>query len=207
MDATSARFSFQRVALVGGGRWSRVLLPVMRSLLSPESQICWVTQNGLDQAKRWLAEKPLSGVEIQPRLDFDAGTIHAAVVATSPQTHAGHVRTLLRHQVPVLCEKPLTTDLASAIELKELAEQSRAILGVNLEMPFASYYRDFVQLVDHSPVTEVTIRWLDPWTEERYGETKHGDVYTSLVDDMWPHCWSLLRELGLRQNRSGKSLM
>lgn len=195
MGAAPARFSFQRVALVGGGRWSRVLLPVMRSLLSPECQICWVTQNGFEQAMNWLAAKQLSGIEVESHLDFGAGGLNAAVVATSPQTHAGHVRTLLSHHVPVLCEKPLTQDLASAIELKELAEKSQAILGVNLEMPFASYYREFAQLVAGSAISELSIRWLDPWTETRYGETKHGDVYTSLVDDMWPHCWSLLRGL------------
>lgn len=44
-----------------------------------------------------------------------------------------------------------------------------------------------------SQVRLVELQWLDPWSEVRYGETKYSDVYTNIVDDMFPHCWSLLR--------------
>lgn len=44
-------------------------------------------------------------------------------------------------------------------------------------------------------VRQVELQWLDPWSEVRYGETKYSDVYTNIVDDMFPHCWSLLRQV------------
>ena len=49
--------------------------------------------------------------------------------------------------------------------------------------------------LDHSQARHVELQWLDPWSEMRYGETKYSDVYTNIVDDMFPHCWSLLRHV------------
>jgi hypothetical protein len=79
--------------------------------------------------------------------------------------------------------------------LHRMAVEARCPLGVNLEMYFASFVEDFAAAVHGRNIREITLTWLDPWSETRYGETKHGDIYTSIVDDMWPHCWSLLRRL------------
>lgn len=190
-----ARFPLRRVALFGGGRWSRVLLPVIRSLLNQDAEIVWITKHGYSHAMRWLTEKAIEQVEVRSDIDLGAAELDAAVVATSPSTHAGQVSQLLKQRIPTLCEKPLTLDFDEAVALHQTAVESNCPLGVNLEMYFASFVEDFAAAISSRTVHQVEMTWLDPWTEERYGEIKHGDIYTSMVNDMWPHCWSLLRRL------------
>ncbi len=187
------------IALFGGGRWSRVLLPVLRSLLPDDCEIVWITQHGYDRAVAWLADHPLHGLTIHRAIDPPSDPLsprfEAAIVATAPSTHAMYVHDLVRNHIPTFCEKPLTLDYLQATNLIELARANSVPLGVNLELHYASYLDQFVELVGDQAINQVNIVWLDPWTEQRYGETKHGDFYTSIVHDMWPHCWSLLRRL------------
>ncbi len=194
------RFPLERVALVGGGRWSRVLLPVMKSLLQSNAEIIWATEHGKDRARRWLSENQVDHVTLCTHADIGKADLDAAVVATMPSTHGQQVRTLLECGIPTLCEKPLTLAADEAVELQQIAEHLNCPLGVNLELYFASFVEEFAEAVrgqgqGGSRVRQVEIVWKDPWSEIRYGEVKNGDIYTSIVDDMWPHCWSLLRRL------------
>ncbi len=190
-----ARFPLRRVALFGGGRWSRVLLPVIQSLLVDDAEIMWVTKHGREIAECWLVDKAIERVSVQTQLNLDAVVIDAAVVATSPATHGQQVHQLLKRGIPTFCEKPFTLDFDQAVALHHMATDAGCPLGVNLEMVFANFIEEFSNAVAGRSVRRIEITWSDPWSEIRYGETKHGDVYTSIVDDMWPHCWSLLRTL------------
>ncbi len=190
------RFPLRCVALFGGGRWSRVLVPVIRELLDERAAIMWVTEHGCDRSKLWLHEKELDRVIVQTRFEKLAGmAIDAAVVATSPVVHAAQVRRLLELGIPTFCEKPFTLNFDEAVDLARLSGASDCGLGVDLELHFASFIEDFAARISGRVIGEISIDWIDPWSETRYGETKHGDVYTCIVDDMWPHCWSLLRTL------------
>ena len=199
-EYVQARFPLRRVALLGGGRWARVLLPVMQSLLVEDAEIVWVTEHGYELARRWLIDKGINRVSVSTNIATEANAIDAAVVATSPVRHGQQVRELLGCGIPTFCEKPFTLDFDEAIALQRMAASANCPVGVNLEMHFASFVEDFATLIrgrcDRGwHVRQIEIDWLDPWSENRYGETKHGDVYTSIVDDMWPHCWSLLKRL------------
>ena len=195
-----ARFPLRRVALLGGGRWSRVLLPVIQSLLVEDAEIVWVTKHGYEPARRWLTDRAIERVSVQTDVDLAVAAIDAAVVATSPATHGWQVHQLLQRGIPTLCEKPFTLDFDEAVALHRMAADAGCPLGVNLEMYFASFVEDFAAAVLGRSVYKIEITWSDPWSESRYGETKYGDIYTSIVDDMWPHCWSLLRRLCPRCN-------
>ncbi len=81
------RFPLERVALVGGGRWSRVLLPVMKSLLQSDAEIIWATEHGKDRARRWLSENQVDHVTLCTHADIGKADLDAAVVATMPSTH------------------------------------------------------------------------------------------------------------------------
>ena len=199
-ELVQARFPLRRVALFGGGRWSRVLLPVIQSLLVEDAEILWVTKHGLERAEQWLRDnglndKAVSRVAVHTEIDLSSAAVDSAVVATSPATHGAQVSKLLKHRIPTLCEKPFTLDLEEAAELERIALDAECPLGVNLEMYFASFIEDFAAKVIGRDIRTIEVNWLDPWSESRYGELKHGDVYTSSVDDMWPHCWSLFRRL------------
>ena len=209
-EPKQAKFPLRRVAIYGGGRWSRVLLPVIQSLLVEDAKVAWVTDHNREVAQRWLAEKNIERVTLHATSEFNrelattannASTkIECAIVATSPPQHAALTRELLEHRVPTFCEKPLTLDFEQALALQQLASAKLCPLGVNLEMHFASFIEDFAAILLQRPASSQSIHtlditWTDPWTDVRYGEIKIGDVYTNIVDDMWPHCWSLLRRI------------
>ena len=207
------KFPLRRVALYGGGRWSRVLLPVLRSLLIDEAEIVWVTDHGSERALNWLTEKQIERVAVcsydainreldrTASLDSSASErIQCAIIATSPRQHASQIRQLIDLRIPAFCEKPLTLDAEQASALQQYASRVECPLGVNLEMHFASFIEDFATLCDREfkssrGIQHIDLTWTDPWSDVRYGEVKIGDVYTSIVDDMWPHCWSLLRRI------------
>lgn len=220
----------KKLVLLGGGRWARVLMSVLANVLPTDWQILWVTQHGRRAAELWCGEqganaaRPKGWIEIASQVSH-AQLLHmqAAIVATSPHTHADWLRRLLNAQVPTLCEKPLVLDPHQAEELECQAVAVNCPLGVNVELHYASYMQHFARLVSDldaqraaAPATSfsiassdntaqspavrlsarhVELQWLDPWSEVRYGETKYSDVYTNIVDDMFPHCWSLLRHV------------
>jgi predicted dehydrogenase len=172
----------------------------MQSLLVEDSEIVWVTEYGYESAQRWLIDKAIERVTISKNGAIGAHAVDAAIVATNPARHGRQVRELLDCGIPTFCEKPFTLDFDEAFALQEMAANLTCPLGVNLEMHFASFIEDFASLFpsrseDVGNVRQIDITWLDPWSESRYGETKHGDIYTSIVDDMWPHCWSVMRRL------------
>jgi predicted dehydrogenase len=53
------------------------------------------------------------------------------VVTTRNHDHFGAVKALLEHGFHVMCEKPLTTNVKDALELKKIAEDKSLILGVS----------------------------------------------------------------------------
>ncbi len=187
------------IVLIGGGRWSRVLLPVLKSILPVDCKIVWLTQHGLDTAQQWLKENNLQFVEARVPAQFDFTQCDAAVLATAPPTHASYLQQLIEAGVPTFCEKPLTVRADDALRLAELAQHENCPLGVDLVLHYASYLEQFADsltaTLEERLLFDVKMDWFDPWTEQRYGETKHGDFYTNLVHDVWPHCWTVLRHI------------
>ncbi len=167
----------------------------MHERLAPQTEIHWVTRHGLSQAQRLAAATPRK-VTVDSSLP-DSHEFDAALVATAPNTHFEQVRVLLERQIPTLCEKPLTYQLNHAEELKRLSEQHNIPLGVNLELHYASYLDQFLDFMGRcsDSFSMIHVDWMDQWVETRYAELKYADIYTPIVQDMFPHCWSILRKL------------
>lgn len=64
-----------------------------------------------------------AGVYEEPRELIGASEVDAVVVASPDDTHAALVMECLRHEKPVLCEKPLTTDVNDARRILETEAQ------------------------------------------------------------------------------------
>jgi predicted dehydrogenase len=93
-----------RLAVCGRGRWGRVYADTIEAL--PE-----LTLVGTAGREGWR--------ELVGRPDVDG-----VVVATAPASHAEISEAALRAGKPVLCEKPLTLDVASARALLEVVRET-----------------------------------------------------------------------------------
>lgn len=102
-----------KLGLVGHGIWGRNILRDLRAL----GHRVWVAESA--DAARAAAAALAEGVVADPaELPADLAGL---IVATPASTHHAVVTALLPRGVPVLCEKPLTTDVAEARELVALA--------------------------------------------------------------------------------------
>ncbi|MEM6309327.1 MAG: Gfo/Idh/MocA family oxidoreductase [Pseudomonadota bacterium] len=183
------------VVLLGGGRWARVILSVLTEL-DKVGQVIWVTRHGFEANQCWLAQQGFSGVTLQsPDVPFWDQNPSAVIIATQTSRHAALLQEAIEKQVPALCEKPFAMDYDQAEQLVQLSQRNGTIAGVNLEFLYASYLHDFKHALVSQHFRSIHIDWQDPIFEIRHGEKKFGDVYTPLVHDSLPHCWSLLRVL------------
>lgn len=186
----------QTICVMGGGRWSRVLMTVLDQILSADWQIYWFTRHGWQEAQQWCCRHSAKRIVILREMTAThLSQVDAALVATSPDLHYQAVRRFLELSIPTLCEKPLVLKRDQGLELEQLAINGNCPLGINLELTYASYLEQFLDKIAALSIRQIEILWRDPWSELRYGETKFSDVYTNIIDDMFPHCWSLLRGL------------
>ena len=90
--------------------------------------------------------------------------IHLATVATPPMSHYEPVRALLERRIPVLCEKPLTMDVAQAEALATLSETGGVPLLVGFKMRFEPVFvRARQVLPDLGPLRAVVSTKMQPY--------------------------------------------
>lgn len=184
--------TLKRIVVFGGGRWARILLGVLRQVLSDETEILCVSRHCFSAAENWLKQNPVSNLQLVNDLDLAASAADAVIIATSPENHYRLTRQAVDLGLPTLCEKPVASTLIGAMELFELAKSTDCPLGLNLEFLYASYLQDFAELVRTASPTSIHIDWLDAWSEGRGAATKYGEFYTDVMSDQLPHCWSVL---------------
>lgn len=180
------------LCLLGGGRWSRVLLSVLLESY-PDLTVIWVTKNGYAANVNWLKSQNINNVLITPEEDLAWSlSPQAVIVATSSSTHSKYIKQAIRLGIPVLSEKPFTLGVSEAQELITLGKLNKVAVGVNFEFIYASYLQDFASYLKNTAVSTLDLIWQDPFCETRHGEKKIGDIYTPLMHDSFQHCWSLL---------------
>jgi myo-inositol 2-dehydrogenase / D-chiro-inositol 1-dehydrogenase len=75
--------------------------------------------------------------------------VDAVVLATPSPTHAGLLEACLQHNKPVLCEKPLTTDSRTSLEIVEHeAKLGRRLIQVGFMRRFDHEYVQLKKLID-----------------------------------------------------------
>ncbi|SEH05617.1 Gfo/Idh/MocA family oxidoreductase [Candidatus Venteria ishoeyi] len=179
----------KKIAVIGGGRWGRVLVNVLNSL---NQAVLWVTKHGKKQNSQWLKYNHLNAeiTDIEHNA-FDSKKIKAIIISTSSHTHFNLTKKALKNCIPVLSEKPYAFTMQQAEELIRLSLKKNTLAAVNLEFMYADYLTTFKQKIKTIEKKNISITWHDPFKEEHYGEIKYGDIYTPLVHDSLPHCWSL----------------
>ncbi|MEV0695696.1 dTDP-4-amino-4,6-dideoxy-D-glucose ammonia-lyase [Streptomyces sp. NPDC050388] len=198
-DTPAARASVPgaHVAVVGGGRWGRILT---RTLVAHPlvERITVVTRQNRDRFERRLAESRAGERGDPARITVAADLsevrgVTAAVVATRASEHFAAAAALLRGKVPVLVEKPFVETAAQERELIELAAEHRVALGIDHEFLLAAWVEELRDLVAGMPApTQVGFVWHEPREVVRHGERRRTDLTVSACRDLFPHVLSVL---------------
>jgi predicted dehydrogenase len=116
------------MGVIGIGRWGPNLL---RNFHSHRTSTVAMVAERDDRRRAQIAERyPDVSVVDDADLVIDAPEIDAVAIATPTRTHYALVRQALLAGKHVLVEKPLTDDLATAIELEKVAEECGRVLLV-----------------------------------------------------------------------------
>lgn len=102
------------LGLIGAGEFTKMLLPELpREIISPKL-VYDTNTNSANNLK-----DVIQGLEAVDSLEefFLSDEIDGAYIVTPPHTHAALIRKCVNHNLPVICEKPLTTDSKSTREL------------------------------------------------------------------------------------------
>lgn len=166
------------VAVVGGGRWGRVMVSVLAQMTLPVSKVVMVSRSEAVSLDDALA----------------AYDVRAAIVANSARQHFDTARVLIDQGVNVLIEKPATLSLAQVEQLLERADARRVCLVPGLQYRFCSYIHAAANAVARVPEQPAAFafEWADPTGEVRYGDRKSYDPTISVAVDVMPHVWSIL---------------
>ena len=109
-------YSTIRVAVIGLGAMGRFHLDTFLSL-APWVLVSAIADPYLPLVDQCAALVPGAVAFDDPMACLEAGGFDAALVATADATHYDIVRGCLERQIPVLCEKPLTTSPHESLDL------------------------------------------------------------------------------------------
>jgi predicted dehydrogenase len=185
------------ILLVGGGRWGRIHASNLSNILTANDRVLWVSRHNYVIASEFVRHFP-SGPNFELLAGLDEAMLlrpDAALIVSSPDSHVSIASTCLRHRIPCFVEKPLAFRGAEAMMLIKIAASNKLVLAVGLHLLSASYLRYFKSQILARELSRIDIRWFDPIHEVRYGESKRADEKTSIVQDLYPHIWSIVRVL------------
>jgi predicted dehydrogenase len=139
-------------AIVGTGSIAQAYEAAFRGY--SRAEIRAVCDVNLEAAQMYAAR---IGCEAYPCIDDMLGDTHvdAAVVCTPPATHEALSIELLNRGVNVLCEKPLSTSVASATRMLECAKANNLLLTMASKFRYVSDIRMAKALVDVRAIGEL----------------------------------------------------
>jgi predicted dehydrogenase len=210
---TRQNVKLQTVAVVGGGRWARVIVEVLCRSLPPTTTVAIVSPSNAAGMQLWADERrfpcPIAVAETRTEL----GGVNAAIIANSARDHEIAASDMLFARIPTLVEKPFAASPQAAMRLLATAEQFRVVLGSAHVFLFADYVHAFARRVgDAGGAHSLAVTWTDPPGESRHGETKRYDSSIPVISDVLPHITAILRTLaptvapqcrGVRVERGG----
>lgn len=183
------------VAIIGGGRWARVLAGVLLEIMPPGAQLTLCSPSAPGRWTEWL-ESQTEQTQVSCLLSDDITsvlrdtTISHVLIARAAKDHADTARGALDAGKKVFVEKPFATDLLTAKALAEYSED--CVTG--LVFRYASNLRRFAKACTaKGEIVSTLIDWGDAASEMRHGERKQHDASLNVAWDVFPHIWSILR--------------
>lgn len=120
----------------------------------------------------------------------------AAIVANAARDHERTIDLALSARIPVLVEKPVALTLAACERVVSSALSQKVPLAAAQVFLYARYIDNFSKLVSTAgDIRFLRVLWMDPQTEDRYGEQKTFDAGLPVYADWLPHILPILRTL------------
>jgi predicted dehydrogenase len=141
------------VLVIGCGDWGRNYVRIFHEL--PEARVVAVCDESLDRLGAIAAEFP--DVKLIDRLEvgLTLPDVDCAVVATPATTHFGITAQCLEADLPVLVEKPMTTNSTEAVQLTALAASRDVPLMVGHTFVYNAAVRKVKQYLDAGTLGDV----------------------------------------------------
>ena len=196
----------EEVAIVGAGRWAKVMCDVLSTFSPPISSIVLVAERNYSATLRWLDDRLTAAdrnghgrVSVRSSLRdvLESDRTEAAIVTKMASEHYATTRQLLLAGKHVLVEKPFVLRAAEARELTGLARTRGLTLAVGYEFMFARALHHFRQVLrEHlTDVREVRFVWEAAKNSVKWGVRKQPDLSANVVTDLYPHILSKLQTL------------
>lgn len=186
------------IAVIGGGRWSRVLTEVVCGLVPPSVEISVHSLHNAKPMSAWVLARGF-GQRVQvssewPR--FASSRSSAVIVVNAARGHEMAVEWALSAGVPVLVEKPIAITAVASQRLVDMSRSRNIRFAAAHVFLFARYLENFSKLVVNAGrVQFLRVQWTDPRSESRYGEQKQYDPSLPVFADWLPHVLSIVGTL------------
>jgi predicted dehydrogenase len=187
------------LALVGGGRWARVIASVLADIELPFSCVAVVSRSNAAILGQVFSARRFARFAIVPTIEeaLRRFRLGAAIIANAARAHVASAERMLGAGVPVLIEKPAALAVEEAHRLLEMADRNDVCVMPSLTFLHCSYVDRFAKAIgaDGERLKHLKLDWADPVTEIRYGERKSYDPGISIAQDVVPHVWAILGQI------------
>jgi myo-inositol 2-dehydrogenase/D-chiro-inositol 1-dehydrogenase len=137
-----------RIAVLGVGMMGADHVARITSRISG-ARVAVVNDYLTEKADQIAASVPGARVSADPLDAIAADDVDAVLLATPGPTHEKQLLACLEHRKPVLCEKPLTTDVETSLEMvRREAELSTPLIQVGFMRRFDPEYQQLKALID-----------------------------------------------------------
>ena len=177
------------VAVVGGGRWARVLLDVLAGLLPPSVPLSVHSRSNAAGMADWARAKGLEG-----RLAVRDGAPDAAavLVANLARDHEAAAVAALKAGAHVFLEKPLAPDAAGAERIVKAGGRLAASQVLRWARSVEMLSK---RCAEAGPLESLSVQWTSPAGELRHGEAVRLDPSLTATADVLPHVCALVEAL------------
>jgi predicted dehydrogenase len=142
-----------RLGLIGLGRWGRKYIETIGEMPGAKLDIAVGSK---------FADDVFHLDRVDPRLD-------GLIIATGPDSHCALAAEGVRHDIPVMVEKPLALKAADVVRLQEACDDVDGPLVLVDHTPlFDQRYVAIVARATDCPVTSVDIEWTGPGSHDGY---------------------------------------
>ena len=185
------------IIVVGGGRWARVLIKTICDLVDRSVNILIYSRSNAQFMREWVkSEKMDHKIQVFSILPEKFPTSNAVIVVNAARDHAQTARQALLAGGSVMVEKPFTLSYSESKDLVGFSKKIGGELFAAHIFLFSRYFEKFSELVANAgTVTSINVHWIDPQSEDRYGESKQYDSGLPVFADWLPHILPMISTL------------